>query len=220
MGMAATQQTGGLERERERGPAKQFLLRVPLTWSWHLSAGYCEGGGSEGRGGFKLHQGVIIQPLRWEHGWLRTQPSGFTEPNKRFKSSILGFCNLDWVILMCLLLPNESTQSYYINLNQFTFLANRVKKLLIQGRKSQSQAAVGISCCVMCMLLHRGKCQPSVIWYMSTVSRSIIWSLYKLKYDYTMAWTGQSWERQMWKFVTNLLSVNIGRTSARIGPGW
>ena len=27
----------------------------------------------------------------------------------------------------------------------------------------------------MCMLLHRGKCHTNVIWYMWTVSRSIIW---------------------------------------------
>ena len=57
------------EREREREPVKQFLLRVPLTWSWHLSAGYWRGEAQRGGDGFKLHRGVIIQPL----GWLRTQ---------------------------------------------------------------------------------------------------------------------------------------------------
>ena len=44
MGMAATQQTGG-PGEREKA-SKAVLLRVPLTWSWHLTAGYRQGGGT------------------------------------------------------------------------------------------------------------------------------------------------------------------------------
>ena len=35
----------GRERERERA-SKAVLLRVPLTWSWHLTAGYRQGGGT------------------------------------------------------------------------------------------------------------------------------------------------------------------------------
>ena len=96
MGMAATQQTGG-PGEREKA-SKAVLLRVPLTWSWHLTAGYRQGGRHRGGDGFKLHWGVIIQPLGWSQvSWLveNTALSGSTEPNKRLKFSILGFCNLN-----------------------------------------------------------------------------------------------------------------------------
>ena len=77
------------DQERRERASKAVLLRVPLTWSWHWLTGPATVRGEAERGGdgFKLHWGVIIQPLR-AVSCLRTQTLQHrtTEPKQKINN--------------------------------------------------------------------------------------------------------------------------------------